>query len=144
MRLEQDRGIAATLYEAIVAVEDVGRIINPVTLAGQSIGAVVQGLGGVLLENLVYDDEGQPQATKPAGAVGHGTLRIKSRNVTHENSPPYISSRSTQHGDGRYCVQPVDLLRYSGAGHGRQSLGMETGVNEKFAASECVEGQCVN
>ena len=28
-------------------------------LHGQTIGALVQGLGGVLLEHLVYDDEGQ-------------------------------------------------------------------------------------
>jgi carbon-monoxide dehydrogenase large subunit len=49
-----------------VAVEDVGRIINPVTLAGQSIGAVVQGLGGVFLEHFVYDDDGQPLATNLA------------------------------------------------------------------------------
>jgi carbon-monoxide dehydrogenase large subunit len=42
-----------------VAVEDVGRIINPMLLKGQIVGAVVQGLGGALLESLVYDDEGQ-------------------------------------------------------------------------------------
>ena len=42
-----------------VAVEDVGRIINPVTLHGQTVGAIVQGLGGALLEHLVYDDNGQ-------------------------------------------------------------------------------------
>ncbi len=42
-----------------VAVEDVGRIINPMTLKGQVIGSLVQGLGGVFLEHLVYDDEGQ-------------------------------------------------------------------------------------
>jgi aerobic carbon-monoxide dehydrogenase large subunit len=42
-----------------VAVEDVGRIINPMLLKGQIVGAVVQGLGGALLESLVYDNEGQ-------------------------------------------------------------------------------------
>ncbi|MCC6890439.1 MAG: xanthine dehydrogenase family protein molybdopterin-binding subunit [Hyphomicrobiales bacterium] len=42
-----------------VAVEDVGRIVNPMTLHGQSIGAIVQGLGGALLEHLVYDEAGQ-------------------------------------------------------------------------------------
>jgi carbon-monoxide dehydrogenase large subunit len=42
-----------------VAVEDVGRIINPDTLHGQAIGAVVQGLGGSLLEHIIYDDSGQ-------------------------------------------------------------------------------------
>jgi aerobic carbon-monoxide dehydrogenase large subunit len=42
-----------------VAVEDVGRIINSLTLHGQAIGALVQGLGGTLLEHFVYDDNGQ-------------------------------------------------------------------------------------
>ena len=42
-----------------VAVEDVGRIVNPLTLHGQTLGAIVQGLGGALLEHLVYDDDGQ-------------------------------------------------------------------------------------
>ncbi len=42
-----------------VAVEDCGRIINPMTLRGQVIGAVVQGLGGAFLEDLVYDEQGQ-------------------------------------------------------------------------------------
>jgi aerobic carbon-monoxide dehydrogenase large subunit len=42
-----------------MAVEDVGRIVNPLTLHGQTVGAIVQGLGGALMENLVYDAEGQ-------------------------------------------------------------------------------------
>jgi carbon-monoxide dehydrogenase large subunit len=42
-----------------VAVEDVGRIINPLTLHGQCVGAVVQGLGGTFLEHFIYDDNGQ-------------------------------------------------------------------------------------
>ncbi|OLE19205.1 MAG: carbon monoxide dehydrogenase [Actinobacteria bacterium 13_1_20CM_4_68_12] len=42
-----------------VAVEDVGRIVNPATLHGQTLGAIVQGLSGVLHEGLVYDAEGQ-------------------------------------------------------------------------------------
>jgi aerobic carbon-monoxide dehydrogenase large subunit len=42
-----------------VAVEDVGRIVNPLTLHGQCVGAVVQGLGGAFLEHFVYDENGQ-------------------------------------------------------------------------------------
>ena len=42
-----------------VAVEDVGRIINPLTLHGQVMGSIVQGLGGAFLEHFVYDEEGQ-------------------------------------------------------------------------------------
>jgi carbon-monoxide dehydrogenase large subunit len=42
-----------------VAVEDVGRIINPMTLHGQCVGAIVQGLGGAMLEHFIYDENGQ-------------------------------------------------------------------------------------
>jgi carbon-monoxide dehydrogenase large subunit len=42
-----------------VVVEDCGRIINPLTVHGQTIGSVVQGLGGAMMEHLVYDQEGQ-------------------------------------------------------------------------------------
>ena len=42
-----------------ISVEDVGRIINPETLHGQVLGAIVQGLGASILEQLVYDDDGQ-------------------------------------------------------------------------------------
>jgi aerobic carbon-monoxide dehydrogenase large subunit len=42
-----------------LTVEDVGRIINPATLHGQVLGAVVQGLGSVFLEQIHYDDQGQ-------------------------------------------------------------------------------------
>src|SRR5262249_36785790 len=42
-----------------VVVLDCGRIINPATLHGQVIGSLVQGLGGALLEHLVYDEDGQ-------------------------------------------------------------------------------------
>ncbi len=42
-----------------VAVENCGRMINPLTLKGQLVGAVVQGLGGAFLEHLAYDEQGQ-------------------------------------------------------------------------------------
>jgi aerobic carbon-monoxide dehydrogenase large subunit len=42
-----------------VAVEDVGRAINPALVHGQTFGAVVQGLGGVFLDHLIYDDNAQ-------------------------------------------------------------------------------------
>ena len=42
-----------------VTIEDVGRIINPLTVNGQAVGAIMQGLGGTLMEHLQYDDDGQ-------------------------------------------------------------------------------------
>ena len=42
-----------------VAVDDCGRVINHVLLEGQTFGGIVQGVGQVLLEHVVYDDTGQ-------------------------------------------------------------------------------------
>jgi len=42
-----------------VVVDDVGTEINPLTLQGQVVGGIVQGLGQILMEEIVYDAEGQ-------------------------------------------------------------------------------------
>jgi carbon-monoxide dehydrogenase large subunit len=42
-----------------VAIEDVGVAINPHIVHGQAIGALVQGLGGVFLDRIVYDRDAQ-------------------------------------------------------------------------------------
>jgi len=42
-----------------VVVADCGRIINPLTVHGQTVGSVVQGLGGAMMEHLVYDQDAQ-------------------------------------------------------------------------------------
>ena len=38
---------------------DVGRAVNPMIVDGQLVGALAQGIGGALLEELVYDEQGQ-------------------------------------------------------------------------------------
>ena len=69
-----------------VVVDDVGTEINPLTLAGQVVGGIVQGLGQILMERIVYDDEGQlltgtfmdyamPRAGDLCGfAIGHNAV----------------------------------------------------------------------
>jgi carbon-monoxide dehydrogenase large subunit len=42
-----------------VAIEDVGVAVNPHIVHGQAIGALVQGLGGVFLDQIVYDRDAQ-------------------------------------------------------------------------------------
>jgi carbon-monoxide dehydrogenase large subunit len=43
----------------LLLVEDAGRIVNPLTLKGQAIGGIIQGLGGAFMEHCVYDDDAQ-------------------------------------------------------------------------------------
>ncbi len=46
-----------------VLTEEIGRALNPAMVRGQAIGGLVQGLGGALLDHLVYDDEAQLMTT---------------------------------------------------------------------------------
>ena len=51
-----------TVLRYIVS-EDCGRMINPSVVEGQIAGGTVQGIGGALMEHLVWDDDGNPLAT---------------------------------------------------------------------------------
>jgi aerobic carbon-monoxide dehydrogenase large subunit len=43
-----------------IVAHDCGTVINPLLVEGQIVGGVVQGLGGMLRENLAYDGQGKP------------------------------------------------------------------------------------
>ncbi len=56
---EVDRETGGIKINRYVAVDDCGRIINPMIVAGQIHGGVAQGLGQALFEQAVYDESGQ-------------------------------------------------------------------------------------
>jgi carbon-monoxide dehydrogenase large subunit len=57
--VEVDPETGATQVVRYSAVNDLGTIVNPLLVEGQIQGGVVQGLGQVLLEQAVYDADGQ-------------------------------------------------------------------------------------
>ena len=57
--VEIDRATGRLTVRHIAAVDDAGRIVNPLLAEGQVIGGVVQGLGECLSEEVVYDETGQ-------------------------------------------------------------------------------------
>ena len=58
-----DRETGQVHLERLAAVDDCGRVLNPLVLHGQMHGALVQGIGQALLEQVAYDEQGQPVAT---------------------------------------------------------------------------------
>lgn len=58
-RVEVDLDSGAVRVARYVAVQDVGRAINPAEVEGQVRGGVAQGIGWALLERMVYDQEGR-------------------------------------------------------------------------------------
>jgi carbon-monoxide dehydrogenase large subunit len=58
--VEVTRATGAVRVRRLIAVDDAGRIVNPLLAEGQVIGGSVQGLGAVLSEEQTYDDDGRP------------------------------------------------------------------------------------
>ncbi|OGA57230.1 MAG: hypothetical protein A3G81_17160 [Betaproteobacteria bacterium RIFCSPLOWO2_12_FULL_65_14] len=55
-----DEDTGAVTVERYIVVHDCGRVVNPLLADAQVRGGVVQGIGGILREELIYDERGQP------------------------------------------------------------------------------------
>ena len=58
--LEVDRETGEPRLLKMVAVDDAGHLINPLIVEGQIHGGLAQGIGQALIEEVVYDADGQP------------------------------------------------------------------------------------
>jgi len=76
------------------AVEDCGRVINPRLVDEQIRGAIVQGIGGALLEECLYDEEGLMQNANMADYLVPMCAEMPDIEVAHVQTP----TRSSQLG----------------------------------------------
>ena len=61
--VEVDSATGETVLRRVVACDDAGTLINPLIAEGQVQGGIAQGAAQVLLEEMVYDADGNPMAT---------------------------------------------------------------------------------
>ena len=96
---EVDRETGAIEIKRYVAVDDCGKILNPLLVAGQVHGGVAQGLGQALWEEAVYDENGQLL-----------TGELTDYAVPKAHSMPLIESSHTE------TPSPVNPLGVKGVG----------------------------
>jgi carbon-monoxide dehydrogenase large subunit len=60
--VEIDRTTGEVTLHKVIAVDDCGRVVNPLLAEGQVVGAAVQAVGECLFEQVGYDTDGQPLA----------------------------------------------------------------------------------
>jgi carbon-monoxide dehydrogenase large subunit len=58
-QVEVDRDTGHVTIQRYIAVDDVGKVINPMIVHGQIVGGVIQGVGQALWEHGHYDENGQ-------------------------------------------------------------------------------------
>jgi aerobic carbon-monoxide dehydrogenase large subunit len=80
--VEIERATGRLRVMRLAAVDDAGTIVNPMLAEGQVLGGTAQGLGQCLVEEAVYDEEGNPTF---ASFVGYGLL-------TAAEMPPVVAS----------------------------------------------------
>ena len=85
-----------------LVLEDVGRAVNPLLVHGQALGAAAQGIGGTLLEELAYNEDGQLLTTTLLDYPLPSATEI-----------PPVESIITE-----YSPSPLNPLGVKGAGEG--------------------------
>ena len=75
-----------TILRYVVA-EDCGKLINPTIVDGQVHGAVAQGIGGALYEELRYDESGQLVTSSLLDYLAPGCADMPAIEIRHLESP---------------------------------------------------------
>lgn len=70
-----------------VAVDDCGRVLNPMLVAGQQHGGIAQGMAQALWEHMVYDGDGNPQTTNLADYAVPSAAEVPSFQVANTVTP---------------------------------------------------------
>lgn len=73
--------------EKMFAVEDCGRMINPMIVEGQIRGGVAQAIGMTLLEELVHDGEGQLVTTTLMDYLLPTSIDVPDIKIAHLETP---------------------------------------------------------
>ena len=75
----------------IVALDDAGRILNPLLAEGQVHGGIAQGAAQALLEAIRYDEEGQPLTTNFADYPVISATELPSFELVHMATPTFVN-----------------------------------------------------
>lgn len=85
VEVDVETGVVRVLRYCVV--HDCGRLINPLVVDGQIHGGVAQGIGGALLERLVYDEQGQLLTTSFLDFLLPTTEDVPRVEVAHQETP---------------------------------------------------------
>jgi carbon-monoxide dehydrogenase large subunit len=93
-----------------VASEDCGVMINPAVVEGQIAGGVVQGIGGVLLEQISYDAQGNPTAATFKDYLLPTAHDVPEIEFCHIVSPSNSEGGFKGVGEGGAIIAPPTLI----------------------------------
>lgn len=93
-----------------VAVHDSGTVVNPQGLVGQVVGGIAQGIGAALMEECVFDNEGQLLSSTFGEYLLPSIHEVPDIEVYHHETPsPFTEYGIKGAGEGGRLVAPTAL-----------------------------------
>jgi aerobic carbon-monoxide dehydrogenase large subunit len=106
--VELDPDTGRVEIERYVEVHDAGVLINPGIADGQVRGGLVQGIGGGLMEEIIYDDNGQILTASLADYLVPTALDVPPITVLHQETPSPTNALGVKGlGEGGAIAPPV-------------------------------------
>jgi carbon-monoxide dehydrogenase large subunit len=109
--VDVDAETGSVKIEKFLAVEDAGRIINPMIAEGQVHGGIAQGIGNALFEEIVYDTLGNIQTATLADYLPPTSGEIPPIELHHIESPAASSVTGAKGlGEGGAIGAPAAII----------------------------------
>lgn len=89
--VEVDTGTGQVKHLRQVACDDAGRVLNPLLLDGQIHGGIAQGTAQALLEEVRYDEDGNPVTSNLADYGMISMTELPSFEVIHMETPTFVN-----------------------------------------------------
>jgi carbon-monoxide dehydrogenase large subunit len=109
--LEVDPETGLVKIERYVAVEDCGAMVNPTIVEGQLRGGIAQAIGAALLEEMIYDNEGQLLTTTFMDYLIPTASEVPSIEIIHLETPSKVTAGGVKGmGESAMIAAPAALL----------------------------------
>lgn len=89
--VEVDTGTGQVKHLRQIACDDAGRVLNPLLLDGQIHGGIAQGTAQALLEEVRYDEDGNPVTSNLADYGMISATELPSFEVIHMETPTFVN-----------------------------------------------------
>jgi carbon-monoxide dehydrogenase large subunit len=109
--VEVDIETGKTRIERYLVAEDAGVLVNPMIADGQVHGGVAQGIGNALLEEIIYDETGNPLSTTFADYMPPTAHEIPLIELHHVETPSAMSiTKAKGLGEGGGIGAPAAVI----------------------------------
>jgi len=89
--VEVDTETGAVHLDRVVAVDDAGRVLNPLLAEGQRHGGIAQGVAQALFEEILYDDDGNPITSTLAEYMFPSSAEFPTFQLVDQETPTPIN-----------------------------------------------------